>query len=245
MPARSSSVELVADRGSAGPGSASSGPSTQPGHRDRGGQVVAARRRACRASRCPAWRGSSGRSLPGGARTRGRAAGSRTATRPARSSVSPMPIRMPVVNGTPTRPASSSTRSRTAGSLSGRAVVRPARLGPQPGGRGLQHHAHARRDRLEPLQLRPGQHARVEVRQQPGLLQHRDRAGPHVVQRGVVAARVQPLPGRRPALLRPVAEGEQRLLAALRRRPARAIASTSSRSRNAAGSRCGTVANVQ
>ena len=35
------------------------------------------------------------------------------------ASVSPMPIRMPVVNGTPTRPASSSTRSRTAGSLSG------------------------------------------------------------------------------------------------------------------------------
>jgi len=38
-------------------------------------------------------------------------------TRSARSS--PMPIRMPVVNGTPTRPASSSTRRRTAGSLSG------------------------------------------------------------------------------------------------------------------------------
>ncbi len=38
----------------------------------------------------------------------------------ARSSiVSPMPMRMPVVNGTLTRPASSSTRSRTAGSLSG------------------------------------------------------------------------------------------------------------------------------
>ncbi len=32
---------------------------------------------------------------------------------------SPMPIRMPVVNGTPTRPASVSARSRTAGSLSG------------------------------------------------------------------------------------------------------------------------------
>ncbi len=32
---------------------------------------------------------------------------------------SPMPTRIPVVNGTPTRPASSSTRSRTAGSLSG------------------------------------------------------------------------------------------------------------------------------
>ncbi len=38
-------------------------------------------------------------------------------TRSAR--VSPMPTRRPVVNGTPTRPASSSTRSRTAGSLSG------------------------------------------------------------------------------------------------------------------------------
>ena len=33
--------------------------------------------------------------------------------------VSPMPMRMPVVNGTEQRPASSSTRSRTAGSLSG------------------------------------------------------------------------------------------------------------------------------
>ena len=33
--------------------------------------------------------------------------------------VSPMPIRMPVVNGTLLRPASWSTRSRTAGSLSG------------------------------------------------------------------------------------------------------------------------------
>jgi hypothetical protein len=35
------------------------------------------------------------------------------------ASVSPMPIRMPVVNGTLVRPASSSTRTRTAGSLSG------------------------------------------------------------------------------------------------------------------------------
>ncbi len=33
--------------------------------------------------------------------------------------VSPMPIRMPVVKGTADRPASSSTRNRTAGSLSG------------------------------------------------------------------------------------------------------------------------------
>ncbi len=33
--------------------------------------------------------------------------------------VSPMPMRIPVVNGTASRPASSRTRSRTAGSLSG------------------------------------------------------------------------------------------------------------------------------
>ena len=60
-------------------------------------------------------------------------------------------------------------------------------------------------------------HAGVEVRQQAGLLQHRDRAGAHVLQRGVVAAGLQPLARGGPALLRPVAEGEQRLLAALRR----------------------------
>ena len=59
-----------------------------------------------------------------------------------------------------------------------RAVVRP-RPGWTTAARGrLQHHAHARRDRPQPLQLRPGQHARVQVRQQPGLLQHRDRARP-------------------------------------------------------------------
>ncbi len=52
------------------------------------------------------------------------------------------------------------------------------------------------------------------MRQQPGLLQHRDRAGPHVRERAVVAGLVEPLPGLRPALLRAVAEGEQRLLAA-------------------------------
>ena len=43
------------------------------------------------------------------------------------SGVSPMPTRSPVVNGTPTRPASSSTRSRTAGSLSGEPKWGPLR----------------------------------------------------------------------------------------------------------------------
>ena len=96
------------------------------------------------------------------------------------------------------------------------AVVRPALLRPQPGGRGLQHHPHAGRDGLEPRELLPAHDARVEVRQQARLLQHGDRARAHVLERGVVAAGLQPLAGRRPALLRPVAEGEQRLLAPCR-----------------------------
>jgi hypothetical protein len=95
------------------------------------------------------------------------------------------------------------------------AVVRAARLGPQTGGRGLQHHAHARRHRLEPLQIRPAHHARVQMWQQAGLLQHRHRARPQVVQCGVVATGVEPLAGGRPALLRPIAEREEGLLAAL------------------------------
>ena len=82
---------------------------------------------------------------------------------------------------------------------------------------GLQHHAHRRRDRLEPLQVPPGHDARVEVRQQAGLLQHPDRHRAHVGERVVVAVRVEPLAGLVPAVLGPVAEGEQRLLAAQRR----------------------------
>ncbi len=94
------------------------------------------------------------------------------------------------------------------------AEMRAAPLAPQPLGGGLQHHAHARRDRLEPGQLRPAQHAGVQVRQQAGFLQHRDRAGPHIVHCGGIAARFEPLPGGGPALFRPVAQGEQGLLAA-------------------------------
>ena len=114
-----------------------------------------------------------------------------------------------------------------------RAVVRAARLRPQPGRGGLQHHAHARRDRLEPLQLGPAQHARVEVRQQAGLLQHRDRASParspassrSRARRATAAPAGQRSSGRSPSVnsasLQPCAA------------PSRAIASTSSRSRNA------------
>ncbi len=102
------------------------------------------------------------------------------------------------------------------GVLVGAAVVRAALLGEQPGRGGLQHHAHRRRHRLEPLEVRPAQHARVEVRQQAGLLQHPDGHGADVGQRVVVATGVQPLPGLVPAVLGPVAQGEQRFLAAQR-----------------------------
>ncbi len=51
------------------------------------------------------------------------------------------------------------------------------------------------------------------MRQQPGLLQHPDRHRAHVIQRRVVAALVEPLSRLVPARLRPITEGEQRLLA--------------------------------
>ena len=98
--------------------------------------------------------------------------------------------------------------------LVGAAEVGSGRLGPQPARRGLQHHPHRGGDGLEPLDLLPAHHPRVEVRQQTGLLEDRDRAGPDVGQRVVVAPLVQPPPGLGPAVLGPVAQGEQRLLAA-------------------------------
>jgi hypothetical protein len=47
-----------------------------------------------------------------------------------------------------------------------RVLVRRPCVGGHVGGR-LEHHPHRGGHRLEPLQLAPGQHARVEVRQQP------------------------------------------------------------------------------
>jgi hypothetical protein len=99
------------------------------------------------------------------------------------------------------------------GVLVGAAVVRQPLGLEQPARRGLQHHAHRRRDGLEPRQLRPRHHTGIQMRQQPGLFQHPDRHGTHVVQRRVVAALIEPLPRLVPSRLRPVAKGEQRLLA--------------------------------
>ena len=91
-------------------------------------------------------------------------------------------------------------------------VCEPFRL-EQPARRGFQHHAHRRRHRLEPRHLRPAQHAGIQVRQQPGLLQHPDRHRAHVRQRGVVAPFVKPVARLGPPVLGAVAESEQRFLA--------------------------------
>ena len=100
------------------------------------------------------------------------------------------------------------------GVLVGRAVVGLALGLEEPAGGGLEHHPHRGGDRLEPVELLPRHHAGVEVGQQPGLLQHPHRHRPDVGQRRVVALLVEPLLGLGPAVLRPVAEREQRLQAA-------------------------------
>ncbi len=102
------------------------------------------------------------------------------------------------------------------GLLVRRAVVRAAGLGPQPRRGGLQHHPHRRRHRPQPRQLLGGHHPGVEVGQHAGLVEHGPRAGADVVDRRGVAVRGEPGLRCRPARLGPVAEGEQRLGAALR-----------------------------
>lgn len=99
------------------------------------------------------------------------------------------------------------------GVLIGAAIVRLAPRLEQPPRRGFQHHPHRRRHRLEPCQLGPCHHARVQVRQQSRLFQHPDRHGPHVIKRGVISTLIEPLLGLRPAVLRPIAQREQGLFA--------------------------------
>ncbi len=100
------------------------------------------------------------------------------------------------------------------GVLVRRAVVGLALLLEEPARGGLEHHPHRGGDRLEAVHLLPRHDAGVEVGQQPGLLEHPDRHRAQVGEGRVVALRVQPLLGLRPAVLGPVAEGEQRLGAA-------------------------------
>ncbi len=92
-----------------------------------------------------------------------------------------------------------------------------AGVGEQPARRRLEHQPHGRRDRAQSAQIRPVEHAGVEVRQQPRLLQDRDRAGPQVGHGVVIARRGEPFRGRRPSVLGGVSEREQRLRACCRR----------------------------
>jgi hypothetical protein len=97
--------------------------------------------------------------------------------------------------------------------LVGRAEVRSA-PGGQPLGRRLQHQPHRGAHVLESGHLLPGHDARIQVRQQARLLDHSDRDRAKVLERRPVAALGEPCPCDRIAVLRPVAEREQRLLAA-------------------------------
>ena len=94
------------------------------------------------------------------------------------------------------------------------AEVRGALVGEQAARGRLQHHAHGRGDRLEALEVLPGQNPGIQVREQAGLLEHADRHRPDVGQGVVVAVLVQPFAGLAPAVLRLVAQGEQGFLAA-------------------------------
>ena len=84
----------------------------------------------------------------------------------------------------------------------------------QPVGRRLEHHAHRGAHVLQPRELLVAHHAGVQVREQARLLDHADRDGAQVAERRAVPALLQPLPRHVVPLLRPVAEREERFLAA-------------------------------
>ena len=86
-------------------------------------------------------------------------------------------------------------------------------LGPQRLGCRLEHETHRRGHGLEPLELGPREHARVEVREQPGLLQHAHSHRAHIGQRVGVPLLLEPLRGLRPPILGTIAEREQGFLA--------------------------------
>ncbi len=96
--------------------------------------------------------------------------------------------------------------------LVGRAVVRAAGL-VEPVGERLQHHPLRRADGPEPLELGLAECPGVGVGEQSGLLEHRPARRLEVVDRRRVAVGGEPLRGDRVAVLRPLAEGEQRLVA--------------------------------
>ena len=102
------------------------------------------------------------------------------------------------------------------GQLVRRAVMRHALLA-EPVRGAFQHDAHRGRDAAQFRQLRRRHQARIEMRQQAGLLEDQPRHGLQIVERRFVAELRERLPRRAVAPLRLVAQGEQRFLAAGRR----------------------------
>ena len=192
----------------------------EPRGRGRPEQLVERRLRARRPSASPAWRGSSGRSPPGCARS-ARASSRIASSASIRSSrVSPIPIRIPLVNGTRASPASrESSRAARAGSLSGEPKCGPprsesrsdARLEHDPLRRGhLAQRAQRRRGVItpgfacgsRPVSSSTSRHMRDEV-----------------LERRLAAERGELLARRAVAQLRLVAEREERLAGSRPRRP--------------------------
>ena len=155
-------------------------------------QIVEIGFRRRRPLRVRAWRGSSARSLPGCGRGAHAGRGSRCSDSSRSARVSPMPIRMPVVNGTASSPAMPHHLQPHRGRLVGRAVMHAARLA-QPLAAQFQHDAHAGRHLAQRRDLVARHHAGIDVRQQPGLLQHQ-RAHLAQVARSSSRARAPPAP---------------------------------------------------
>ena len=99
------------------------------------------------------------------------------------------------------------------GHLVGRRPVRPA-LQRQPVGDRLEHDPHRRRHRTQQLELGPAHHARVQVGEQPRLVEHAAGAVRQVLDRRREAELRQLVARDAIAQLGLVAEGEQRLRAA-------------------------------
>ena len=83
----------------------------------------------------------------------------------------------------------------------------------QPLRRGLEHDPHRRRDLAERLEVRPRHHARVQVGEQPGLVEDRPRRACQIVEGRLDAERSELLARDPVAQLGLVAEREERLVA--------------------------------
>ena len=136
---------------------------------------------------------------------------SRASRRSAR--VSPMPIRIPLVNGIASSPASRIVSSRTAGTLSGDAQCGPPFSDSRSETVSSMIPIDADTGRSS-SSSRPAHHARVQVRQQPGLVEHAAGAVREVLDRRREAELRELLARDAVAQLRLVAEREQRLRAA-------------------------------